>query len=116
MEQYFSGNIVLDMTPEDDYHLFSVINLQRRFNLKRWLDTWESYNSQSQPPQMLVIIDGVEYMWLYATQPSAGSEPVVVRRGGGTGFIVLAWVWSAGLATTLGWALRRMAKPGDESQ
>jgi len=115
VEQYFSGNIALDMTGEDDYHLFSLINLQRQFNLKRWLGAWEAHTSQGEPPQVTVIIDGVEYMWLYATQPSAGSEPVVVRRGGGLGFIVLAWAWTIGLVATFGWALRQIEKQNGES-
>jgi hypothetical protein len=105
LKQYFSGEMPRHMTAEDDFHLFSVGPLQRSLNLEQWYFAWEAY--QGAPPQVLVVIDGVEVMWLYATRPPTPYEPVVIRRGGGVGFIVLAWVWAVALAATIGWALRR---------
>lgn len=109
LDQYFSGVLRQNLTPKDDYHLLTIKDLQR--GSERGEKAQAIY--EESPPQLLVIIDGVEYVRLYATQPTTPYNPIVIRRGGGTGFIVLAWVWTVALGAALVWALGR--KPHDVS-
>jgi hypothetical protein len=106
LQQYFDGNIRHTWSAEDDYQISTVRYLQR--NPEDWEQ--ESKLHEGSPPQMLVIIDGVEYMRLYAAQPPAPYEPIVIRRAGGVGSVVLAWVWTVALVAALVWSLRRGLK------
>ena len=78
--------------------------LQRQIDTENWKPAWEHYRDQT--PQAVVRFDGVEYLWLYASQPARSGLPVVIERGW-NGFIVVAWLWTVGLVVALAWALRR---------
>jgi 4-amino-4-deoxy-L-arabinose transferase-like glycosyltransferase len=112
LRQYFGGKTSQRWSNKDDYNLISVRDLQREPDY--WAEKQAVYEGST--PQLLVIIDGVPYMWLYARNPPTPFEPVVIRRGGGVGFIVLAWVWTVALVSTVVWALRHTAKLGEEGR
>lgn len=103
--RYFTGQIVNEMSAEDDYHIFTVRHIQRQHNTKDWLHAWEAYAGSQ--PQLLVVFDGVPYMWVYATRPPESYEPIVIRRGGGEVFTVLAWVFAAVVAGVAGAGVNR---------
>jgi hypothetical protein len=109
LKQYFPGNAKGKLSAEDDYHLFVVESMQRNLYPDRWKPAWQQYRGM--PPEVLVVIDGVEVMWLYANRPPSPGEPIVIRRGGGVAFVALAWVWTAALVATIVWALRRVGRP-----
>lgn len=113
MIQYFDGEIAEKLTAKDDYHLFSVGSLQRDYKTIGWRHAWEVYGGAT--PQLLVTFDGVPFMWLYATQPPTPYHPIVIERGGGTSFVVLAWAWALTLVAIPVWALRRGGQVVGES-
>ena len=100
--QVFSGRIRKKFSDKNDYHLLTLKDIQRRSEL--WTITQQIHGETS--PEFLVIFDGVVYQQLYDARSPTPSQIIVVRRGGGTGFIVLAWVWTVALVFTLAWALR----------
>jgi hypothetical protein len=104
LQQYFGGEVFRRWTAEDDYNLISVKDAQR--DPESWEEKTSTY--EDSPPQLVVYLDGVEYMRLYASEPP--TRPIVIRRGGGVGFVVLAWVWTATLAATLVWSHRHAGR------
>jgi len=102
--QYFPGITEYGGLAGMDYFLFSRAMLQRRIATENWEPAWERYRDQT--PQAVVRFDGVDYLWLYASKPAESGPPVAIERGW-NGFIVVAWLWTAGLVAVLAWALRR---------
>lgn len=82
--------------------LLTLKDIQHRSEL--WTIAQQIYGET--PPEFLVIFDGVAYQQLYDARSPTPSQTILVRRGGGTGFVVLAWVWTVALVFTLAWALR----------
>lgn len=104
LNQIFPGEIKRTLRSEDDYHVFGIGTMQRDKEPERWEGAWQQYAGV--PPQMMVVFDGVPFAWLYDPTPPDALEPIVIRRGGGTPYIVLAWVWTVALLGTVVWALR----------
>lgn len=104
MRQFFGGEVNDEgMSADDDFHLFSVVAFQRYYKPEYWEHAWDTY--EGSPPQLLVMVDGIPYVWLYDTDPPEPYRPIVVRRGGGVPYIALAWAWAVGLVASLVWAL-----------
>jgi hypothetical protein len=104
LEQYFTGKIEADLTGRSEYYLFGYTAIQRNNKPEEWRSTWDAFHAQGKRPELVVVFDGVEFMWLYPEHEAA--RRVVIRQGW-VGLTGVAWLWTAGLVGGLAWAVRR---------
>jgi hypothetical protein len=104
LEQYFGGTIKTNLTRRSEYYLFGYSAIQRNNKPGKWQSTWDAFHAQGKRPELVVVFDGVEFMWLYPEHEA--TRRVVIRRGW-VGLIGVAWLWTVALAGGLVWAVRR---------
>ncbi len=101
LPQYFPGRIERGMPPDADYYLFSYVTMQRALDNEIWQPVWEAL--QEQKPLIVVSYDGVDYLWLYARDPSTANATTGYVRHGGSSLIGLAWLWTISWVVALIW-------------
>lgn len=103
----FDGGYDIDQI---DILAFDYLTIQRNIREERWADAWDIAGSER--PHVSVQFDGVEHMRLLV-QNADPSLPYVVIRRGWNGFIVVAWLWTAGLIALLAIGLPRLMPTPD---
>lgn len=102
LKQYLPNVHIVEATEPADYYLFTVVHQQRELQEKDWLETWQRF--QDREPTLSVRFGGVEYLSVYAADPVADPNHIVINHAG-RWLNVVAWVWILVLAGLLVWAL-----------
>lgn len=110
LKQYLPNVHIVEATDPADYYLFAVVHEQRELQESDWLATWERFEGRE--PTLSIRFGGVEYMSIYAANPVADPNHIVIDRAG-TWLIAVAWVWTIGLAGILAWALWTLHRRAD---
>jgi hypothetical protein len=103
VDNMFVGEIDWEMESGVDYYLFGIDMLQRQVTTEVWGKHWQRLHDQQ--PEVLVLIDGVPFAYLYRADPALSEQHLVIRRGG-PALIGIAWAWALALIGLVVYALR----------
>ncbi|MBN1122004.1 MAG: glycosyltransferase family 39 protein [Anaerolineae bacterium] len=104
---------VTEMRSGLHFYVFDTYHRQRSLNLDQWLEYYEQFEGIE--PNLLVRFDGVDYIWLMVSDMTGEKAvPYEVVDYGGSGWIVVAWLWTIGLGVLVGLSLKKL-KPAPQN-
>jgi 4-amino-4-deoxy-L-arabinose transferase-like glycosyltransferase len=104
LADFYPGQVKKTTLEPADYFVFDIAAVQRQYDVADWKDNFILYQ-ETRTPQLIIRFNGVDYIWLYANNPEAMHETIIIEHAP-IWLNPIGWVWVGVLTLTLLWVLR----------